>query len=88
MDGEGLLVRVASPPGACDKADDNDSITMTFTIPVGTMQVLGQSVGPQHETTHTGQVVGGTLLSSQTGAVNPQGDMLSTGDQAAIGAVT
>ena len=62
--GDGSLVRVASPPGANDNADDNDTITTAFTIPVGNMQVLGHLSGPQHETNHTGHVAGGTLQSS------------------------
>ena len=58
--GNGLLVRAASPPGANDNADDNDTIAMTFTIPAGNLQVLGHFSGLQHETNHSGQVAGGT----------------------------
>ena len=62
--GKGLLVRAASPPGACKDADNDDSITTNITIPVGMMQVSGQIGGPQQETNHTGRVVGGTPHSS------------------------
>ena len=62
--GDGSLVRVASPPGANDDADDNDTITTTFTIPAGNMQVSGHLSGLQHETNHTGCIAGGTLQSS------------------------
>ena len=87
-DGEGSLVRVASPPGACEDADDDDSITTTIIIPAGTMQVSGQIGGPQQETNHTRQVAGGTLHSSQKGAVNPQGDTPSADNHVAISAMT
>ena len=63
-DGKGLLVRVASPPGACEDADDDNSITTTITISVGMMQVSGQIRGPQQETNYTGRVAGGTPHSS------------------------
>ena len=52
--GDSLLVRAASPPGASNSTDDNDMITMTFTIPAGNLQVSGHFSGLQHETNHTG----------------------------------
>ena len=54
FNGDGLLVRVASPPGANNGADDNDTITMTFTIPAGNLQVSDHFSGLQHETNHIG----------------------------------